>query len=288
MQRAILAILVAIVLVAGSRAAQASPDTLTTCGSTVSNAVLAADLDCSSSSGWAVTITPGGSLDLAGHILTGTPSRGTSGSGYAFGGGIHCQGNCTITGSGGAIVSSPGLPAETWYNTGVYSDTSLKTDTITITDAHITGWTGMGLFGTGSANLSNCTVAGNDYGVVVWWQLTMDTCFVTNNTGEGAHVGRGTISNSTFDGNNYDAVYALGRINFVNSTISGSNYLGMFAGKLVASGSSITGSCIAPYGEPCADIQGVHRPRLRTSSCGTSARFTDDPAAPSWHVCGQD
>src|SRR4051812_34727276 len=99
MRHAIPAFLVAIAFFAG--AAQASPDPLTTCGSTVSNAVLPADLDCSSASGWAVTIMPGGTLDLAGHVLTGTPSRGTYGSGYDFGGGIYCRGNCTITGSGG-------------------------------------------------------------------------------------------------------------------------------------------------------------------------------------------
>ncbi len=288
MTRAIPAIVAAIVLFAGSRDAQASPDPLTICGSTVSDAVLTGDLDCSSDSGWAVRIAPGGRLDLAGHVLTGTLSRGTFGSGYAFGGGIHCPASCTIVGNGGSIVSPPGLTPQTWYNTGVFSDTTVKTDTITISDAHITGWTGMGLFGRGSVDISNCTVTGNYYGVMAWFGITMDSCVVANNSGDGTHVGFGTISNSTFDGNNYYGIYSLGRLNFINSTVTGTDYIGFYARKLVSTGSSITGSCVAPYAEPCADIQGFRRPRLIDSTCDTSVRFSNDPAAKSWRVCAED
>src|SRR6185369_10020927 len=91
-------------------AATAAPEVLTTCGATVSDAVLAGDLDCSGTPGYAVTITDRGSLDLAGHRLISS----VEGNETNLCGGVSCERDCTITGHGGSIEAAAPF---NWDNT---------------------------------------------------------------------------------------------------------------------------------------------------------------------------
>jgi len=280
------------VLIAILRGGVAAADVvpLTTCGETVTDAVLTADLDCSAAAGFAVTIADGGSLDLAGHRLTGTPTDGSAGpdfSNYAFGGAIECKGGCTISGGGGAIVSPTGMPARTEWSTGVYGYRDFRRTTsarkvTTIRDVEISGWTGLAVIAK-TIEMTNCTVTGNQWGVAADRKLVMDTCNVTNNANSVSAL-RGVISNSNLIDNRIGLVVGI-TVSLANSVISGSLGEGVLIGRLLATGSTITGNCVAPSFTPCADIRTNKRPRLRDSSCGTSVRLdTTD----SWGKCSLD
>lgn len=277
------------ILLATLRAATASaaPTVLSACGETVTDAVLAADLDCSEATGFAVTIADGGVLDLAGHRLTGTPSYGTDHApywDYAFDGGVHCLGACTITGGGGAIVSPAGLPPETWYSTGVYGNQDLKGNKITISDTELSGWTGFAVMGH-DVVITNCVVTESKWGVVAGNLLTMDGCTVTNNS-EGAHLWKGAIRNSAFSGNKW-GVYVLKKLELTNSSITASENLGHDSGRLTMVNSTISGNCTTPVFGPCADIRSRKRPRLIDSSCGSSVQAKYNSPL-TWKICDQD
>lgn len=281
------------VLIAILRGGVAAADVvpLTTCGETIADAVLTADLDCSAAAGFAVTIADGGSLDLAGDRLTGTPTYGTVGpifSDYAFGGAIECKGGCTISGGGGAIVSPAGMPAQTWWSTGVYGYRDFRRTTsnrkvTTIRDAEISGWTGFAVIAK-SIEMTNCTVTGNQRGVAADRNLVMDACNVTSNAEQGVHTLRGAISNSNLTDNGIGLDVALA-ISLANSAVSGSLGDGVLYGRLVATGSTVTSNCVAPSFTPCADIRTSKRPRLRDSSCETSIRLD---TTSSWGKCSLD
>jgi len=87
------------------------PSPLVSCGQTVSNAVLVADLDCTAETDFAVTVEDKGTLDLAGYRLTGTAYYGTTWQDPRTGGGVYCLGSCTIIGGGGVIAAPADCPA---------------------------------------------------------------------------------------------------------------------------------------------------------------------------------
>lgn len=278
----------AIILRAGLAAADAAP--LNTCGETVADAVLTADLDCSAASGFAVTIVNDGRLDLAGHRLTGTATFGTSYQEPDYGGAVKCIGKCTVIGGGGAIVAPPGLPAQTWFSFGVYSplyDANgryVLSSRLTISDVEISGWPGLGVVAS-RIDIRNSTVTGNAYGLNADRTLLMDNCVVADNTLGGAHVSKGTISNSTFTGNRGAAIYLLRRLRFINSLAIENQDQGLLGGKLLATESTIVDNCTSPSSVQCFDIFSRARPRLVNSTCGTSSQ---EPAGESWNVCTLD
>src|SRR5262245_20013998 len=84
----------ALVALAGSAA---YAEDVTHCGQRVPAGVLVGALDCSSS-GCAVHIEDGGSLDLAGYTITVSEDCGVS-----------CKNDCSVNGSGGSIVGSSAI-----------------------------------------------------------------------------------------------------------------------------------------------------------------------------------
>jgi hypothetical protein len=275
----------AVTLVALSSPASADPVTLDSCGQTVVDAVLGADLDCTATPGFAVIIAPKGRLDLAGHRLTsGAYING------AGGGGVQCQGDCIIEGGGGSIVADP--TAADWYMAG-YGVHAVDRSR-------------------GQMTISRTTISGYLMAALGYLRrMTMDSSIVTNNRG-GCVARRLSISNTTLTGNGapyfptigaqhlsitdstIDGNFGVsgGRIQIIRSIVTGLTNFGVEAyRKLYAEDSSVEGNCVAPYSSPCTDIvtYGYSMPLLVNTTCSTSLRYRPGSyATDTWGICSND
>jgi len=275
--------LAALVLSLFASGAHAAPVAITTCGQTVAEGVLVGDLDCGAASGFAVVLTDGGWLDLAGYRLTGTADHSLDPQNPIYGGGVHCLGECTVTGGGGAIVAPPGVPAESLYSIGIYSDPYETRSRMRLDNMTISGWSTYGVL-TRFADVSNCHFTGNAYGIVVENKMTMDGCTLTGNSARGAHFSRGEVSNSSFDGN-HEGFYVMKGLRLFSSSASNNQSRGLFiGGRVRAEDSVIDGNCLSPPGY-CADVVARRRPQLINTSCTTSY---NDVANSYWYVCSQN
>jgi len=273
---------------------------LTTCGETVSDAVLVGDLDCTSGTGFAVTITPGGMLDLAGYRLTGPADFGT-GESYKLSGGVFCMGDCTIVGGGGTIAGpasnvddpsdSTGVhhqaPRRLWYCPWCDPGTSNAPATMRISDATISGWPNNGVMGR-TVIIENSTIDGNGkVGVGSWDEMSMTNCTVTNNE-TGAHaVMRAEVQGSTFSGNGL-GLYVSRKLELVGTSVTSSESFAFRGGKLILESSTLVDNCTAGV-ESCADIVSSRRPSISADSvCETSQRWNNDNHTSTWSVCLDD
>ncbi|MFN2375058.1 MAG: hypothetical protein ABR538_00850 [Candidatus Binatia bacterium] len=273
-----------------SSPAHAQPTVLSTCGATVVDAVLAADLDCTGYEGFAVTLAPNGKLDLAGHQLTSGPTVPDG-----FGGGVLCLKSCTVVGGGGSLVS--GVPTSWDPNilpegiTHPYTQWGRRRGVITASDLTVTGYR-HGIHGdivkVDSANLTE-----NDH-----------AC-----GGRKVEITSSTITNTGPE--SYQAVYGMrlrlvdtlvegggtgvggNVVDLVGSTITGMRAFGVSGGsgrRLRAVDSVIEGNCLSDQVENCADIwwRGF-APRLSNTTCSTSVRYHEASRTLStWGVCALD
>lgn len=260
--------------------AHAAPVPVTTCGQTVSEGVLVADLDCSAEPGFAVTVSHQGSLDLAGYQLTGTADHSLDWQTPVYGGAVHCLGECTVKG-GGAVVAPAGGPVPATYSIGIYSDPTLKESRVRLENVTVSGWASYGAKAR-HMDVSGGEVSGNLYGIVATRRLVMDGCILTGN-GEGAHVFFAEISNSTLDAND-TGLYVLRKARLLSSSVSANQNWGVRGVKMIAIGSALENNCLTP--DPaCADLVVRKRPRLIDSTCATTF---DDLRNTDWNVCSED
>lgn len=254
----------------------AAPVPLTTCGQTVSEAVLTGDLDCSSTEGFAVTLSPGGSIDLAGYTLTG-------GIG---GGGVFCLGDCTVVGGGGSILAAVD-PEDDFHSTGVeHPLTGLRPFTpeyvldvsgVTIS-GHSSGISGAFLV------IRDCEITGA-YTPYSGKGVDISTSLITGNrNGGGGRTLR--MSDTIVTGN--DNGPSGRRVEVRDSSVYGNQGTGMTARGLRMTGSQVEGNCLSPSSSHCYDVKSDRRPRLTTTDCGTSARWTRDGDWVTWGVCALD
>jgi hypothetical protein len=185
---------VAIALVSvHSQEAVAEPLLITTCGQTVTGrAELAADLDCSTFPGDAVSIERG-SLLLNGFTLTGSLLPGA----YAA---VACHRGCRVIGPGTITGGQTG---------GVVGDLLGPTVFVYVRDVTITGCTGTAA----AAELLRArgvTATNNGAGLYGGATLRVRDSFVMDNLGIGAFTqGRVRIADSTVTGNAYDPAGCL-------------------------------------------------------------------------------
>jgi hypothetical protein len=272
-------------LLLGGMPARAAVTMLDSCGQTVDDAVLAADLDCSATEGFAVTIAAGGRLSLAGHqIVSGFLFNGTSG-------GVLCLGNCMIEGAGGSLVSAfqPGVYGGV-YPRGVQAP----------------------YYGRGTVTISGTTISGYNTAVIGKFLIVDSSTFtnniegllsraitITNSTIAGTYDGimsssimrarKLTISDCSFSGSS--SVYG-GRVQMTRTTVTGMQYYGVWVGrKSYLEDSVITGNCLTDLPIPCADIyaESWRPPVLVDTTCETSIR--DSPHSmqiETWGICSLD
>jgi hypothetical protein len=275
-------IVLSVTILSSLWAMAASAQPVTECGQTVTNGVLAADLDCTNASGFAVTITHEGSLDLAGHTLIGTADYGQ----VPFpdlSGGVLCDGSCTI--SGGTIAAPASIPDGAWQSHAIYAHEFIAPGTMVVSAVELSGWPGTGLRGR-RIEISNSTLTGNGIGVS-GERVAMDGCVLTANWRGMQIMKKGTVSNTTVTGSIESGIWGGKRLDLDNTSISNSGSIGFESGRLIAQASIIQNSCQSTA-ESCADIRSPRgrKPRLDGSStCGTSLIFGQ---AKSWGVCAND
>jgi hypothetical protein len=262
--------------------AHAAPVVIAGCGMTITAGVLAGDLDCSAATGFAVTVSDGGSLDLAGHQLIGTSTYSVDYMTGIYGGAVQCLGECTVTGGGGAVVGPPGAPGQTWHSTGIYSDPQVRGSIVHLQNTTISGWSAYGVVAR-DVDVTNCQFTGNTYGLVAIREVMMEGCTFTGNSAEGAHLFTGEVHNSTFDGNGL-GFYVLKRLKAYSVSASNNQHSGYWGLKIRAEDSAFDGNCIIPDYN-CADVLARRPPRLINSSCGTSY---NDVKGNDWNICSED
>ena len=256
--------------------AHAEPIPVTTCGQTTNEGFLLGDLDCSAGTGFAVTITHRGSLDLAGYQII-----GTAGQGPAYGGGVRCVGECTV--KNGSIVGPPGAPPDTIYSVGIYADYLQSRSRMTLEDLTVSGWTAYGVIAS-SAIVTNCDLIANHRGIFVDRTMTMDSCTLSANTAEAAEFAVGRITDSSFDGNG-TGLSSRKALKMVFSSASNNHDRGVVGAKKVrAEDSFLDGNCLGGAAG-CADVQARKRPRLIDTTCATSV---NDLTGLDWDVCSED
>ncbi len=292
---------VALTLCCADLALAATP--LTTCGETVGDAVLVGDLDCTAGTGFAVTLSPGGVLDLAGHRLTGPSDYGTFPDNLKLSGGVFCQGDCTIVGNGGTLAGPELTVERPYFSTGVYQRAPRRVHTscvacdsgsnapltMTITNTIISGWPNNGVQGR-TVIIEDSTIDGNHQtGVGSWDDVLMTNCTVTNNGYFGLHSTTAEVHDSTFTGNN-TGMYANKKFKLFGTSITDSERYAFMGSKLILESSSLVDNCtVGTAGGACSDIITRRRPKLSDdSTCESSLRSETGPPDPTWSICLDD
>jgi hypothetical protein len=250
--------------------AHAEPVVVSTCGQVVQEGVLVGNLDCSAGTGAAIVLSGGGTLDLAGYEL----QSGTGDSAV----GVFCQGNCSIAGGGGTIVSA----------TGAYDGTpqfGVSGKKVSISETTIIGY-GAGVYGK-LARVEASSLTENFTGINARRVLVSDSEINTTLDGAGEPIttNRADIIDSTIDGG--------GSVRAHKAKLYGSQITGMRShgviGNVRAENSTIDGNCLAFGYDDCADIVSHGRPKLVNTTCAHSARFSGDvPFFGTWSVCALD
>lgn len=283
---------------------------VTTCGQTVDDGVLVADLDCSASSeNYAVYVEPGGSVDLAGFTLTSAIN------------GIACLGKCeifsdaadgTIVGGDSMIAASGrlyvhdlvlhagsiqtqatgrlervvienGAPNAT-NATLVYAKIGLQIRDSIIRDSFgriRCGWSGPDYKYTGRVRLKDVLIErgasdAEEEPILSGTVLKVVDSAFADNVGWLLAATRLTLRNSTITGTNGArgiGVSTSGISRLVDSTITGSSKFGISSHAATLIRSDVTANGLGPacgVTEPCADIATFERPSLNSSSCDRS------------------
>jgi len=267
----------------------AAAEPVVSCGQTVTDGELAADLDCADTTGFAVIIEVGGSLDLAGYdIVSGNAPQWNSG------GAIFCEGDCDVRGGGGSIRSAV-APDHGTSTSNVPIGVLIphpRRGRISISDLTITNYA----FGVNARRLRVRSVTATDNGVaIVGKRLRVSKSSFTSND-QGASATRILLRNSEVadNGNGMTTRHAVVR----RSTITGHQIWGVFAsdglaeGTLTASDSTINGNCLADgYSDGCHDFStsSPTPPELDNVTCSHSGHF-DVPTQTwgTWNVCSED
>lgn len=268
-----------------SASAYAAPTVLSSCGETVEDAVLGADLDCSGVPGYAVTIARGGRLDLAGHRLV---SGATDPSLMSVGGGVLCEADCSVVGGGGALVSSVAQDSDEWVD-GVIVRYKNR----------------------GRVSISGTSIVGYKTGAMAT-DLTIDSSVLTDNYLGCSAIRNLSIRNSDITSGALYAQAASGRnvfiadstlvdggggvrgkkINLYRVTISGMHGDGVEGHRIYAEDSVIDGNCTdIPDFPDCGDVcsDGRKAPKLVNTTCSTSVRYLlQRELRIPWGVCSLD
>jgi hypothetical protein len=270
----------------------ASAQTVNTCGQTVTDGVVAQDLDCTHlESGYAVIVRSGGSLDVAGHqILSAEAPEDGSPAGA-----ILCMGSCTIRGGGGELVKageSPTPPLVQSNAVGVDSpqlpDARPK---VVVSDLTVRNYR-WGLSGV-KLRARGVTLVENRVGLVSK-RSRIRNSFIAEN-GQGISAARTRLRNSEVSENVIGIVAA--HVTLENSSVIDQDDFGIFAvirpnaGMVVATDSVIDGNCTEDLSDPCFDLftSGNEAPELVNTPCSRSGRYdyaTDTRS--TWGVCSED
>lgn len=256
----------------GTPSSAAEPVEVTSCGQVLARSgYLSADLDCSgiSSETPTVVIGPGGTLDLGGFHLTAHTSTGSVAA-------VECQRRCNIVGPG-TITGSTG-------GSQVVGMSRWDGSRISVIGARIEG----GAFGLVAKRVDalDATIVDNEQ-VGIWtFKAKVDNSVVSDNGTVGPYRHgvfgqvRSFVRNSTVTNNGQAGVRGW-RVRIEDSTVDGNDGAAECATKL------------------CGDVAAQYPPRIKNTTCTTSAREgehnaypcvgCDRPAAAStWGVCDSD
>jgi hypothetical protein len=280
----------------------AAPTVLTTCGQTVVDAVLAADLDCSGEVGFAVVLAPSGKLNLAGHqLISGdikimdpeAPPPENAWDQEDTGGGVACEASCRIIGGGGSIVSGVARHPN-YLPTGILT----YSGTVTISGTTITGYsTGIRAR---RINVDSCTFAENATGCAASKVVIANSAFTYDSTIElgalpgefyvGVDANQAILEATTLQGGFYGVLAS--RMKLYGTSVTQMERYGVHGfRKIYAENSVIDGNCLNTGGYDCADVvkYSPAPPELVTTTCSTSARRDlETQEWSSWNVCALD
>lgn len=269
-------ILAATVLLASCSSAFAAPVPVSSCGQTIFEGALTGDLDCSSTPVPSVVIQDGGTLDLAGFLLT-------SGNATA----ILCQGACTVL--AGSLLNGEAASYPTVY--GVLGPVRGNRSPVVLHDVNFTGFVmaasagrlsmegGVVTGGRNGVSARRLSVHGAEFhhieydAVTAWIGDLVDTSVHDIGTGGVRLVQRGTVQGS--------------------SLVANGSY-GLLGGKLHAVDSTIDGNCVNPgTGDfPCADIMALYLRKpsvLENTTCSTSLMGSGHPLSyTTMGICSLD
>jgi len=268
--------------------AAAAPTVVATCGTTVDDGILASDLDCSATPGFAVTLAKGGRLDLAGHTIV-------SGSTVSLvgGGGVRCLGDCTVDGGGGSLVSGVALEwPDAQQTSGVTLPYPLRGHA-SISDLTISGY--MTAASAQVLDVTSSTLVGNFSGCFAR-DLTIASTTISNPFPWGHQSASGRrvlITDSVLEGG---GGVTTRLIDVYRSTITGMHHSGIQATgnrplrRLYAEESVIDDNCVIGISEVCADLLSTRRPpRLVDTTCSTSLRYNlINKTWTTWGICSED
>jgi hypothetical protein len=208
LRHALRSLAVAAVL-APAAAVAVTPTIVSTCGQTVAGRVaLAADLDCSTTAGPAITLASGARLSLGGFTLTARDE------------GVRCQvGSCRISGPGTIRQGGTPDPNLPFGTQGVLALRGAK-----LLDGVVVDGFRLNFEALGAANMKGCTLQNGRYGVLGIPVKVVDST-LTGHTGPAVaggertpdgiryHFGAVTIRGSTLTGNFLDvAAYRRPRV----------------------------------------------------------------------------
>jgi hypothetical protein len=149
----------------------------------------------------------------------------------------------------------------------------------------------------GKCAIRNGTVTGSGlYGVVGTKVLVENVTVATSGLLATSLNENSTLRGSTIAGTSTVGVHASGgkkKLSIVDSTITGQRRLGVWVYKVDLRNSTVTGNGTDPEcagDATCADLFTARRPKLRDSTCGSSAVQGADPTPGclGWCVCAGD
>ena len=186
-------IVAAILILAGR--AQATPEPVTTCGQSIAHSgILTADLDCSATTGPAVSLAGGARLDLGGFTLTATDT------------GVHCAaGTCKVYGPG--TIRRPTFE-NVFTARGVEGFRSAR-----VTNVVFENWP-IALYALGPLHVRSCTVSGGGWGTLAERTNILESTFSNNLIG--VRGGEGSPS-----GPQYGIKFIFWGVRVVRSTFTG-------------------------------------------------------------------
>jgi hypothetical protein len=254
--------LAALLLISAIPAAAHAATLITECGQEVvgDDAVLEADLDCSTHDGHAL-ILERATLTMNGFTIRGNPDLiGPTGAGEGVSA-VHCPYSCTIIGPGTVTGAAGGTASGQRCCVGE----AISGDKVRASDITIEGNGGSGI----GANL----------------RLTLDRCIIRNNDGYGVLWGnRATIRDTVIENNGIAGAWNWGQLSLKleRSTVTGNQGQGVIApGALKIVDSEITGNAInsaaceydyseSLFNDNCVDLYVGKKLKTSELICGSS------------------